>query len=132
MKRAGNKFNARRAYRCLACGAAQPGKSAACIYCHEKRVHSFDSRAEARRYDALRLKQNARLISDLRVHPRYELFVKGDLIGRYVADFSYLTPGEGVVIEDVKGARATDTALSRWKRKHLEAQAGIPVTVVRM
>lgn len=126
-----NKFNARRAYRCLACGAAQPSKGAACIHCLEGQIHTFDSMAEARRYDALRIKAKAGFIRDLRVHERYPLYANGKPLGYYEADFTYVIPGQGVVCEDVKGGKATDTPLSKWKRRHFEAQTGIPVEVVR-
>src|SRR5690606_4113687 len=83
-----NKFNAKKAYRCLSCGAPLPGKAAACMHCGESRVHTFDSRAEARRYDALRLKLKAGFISELQVHPRYPLCANGKLLGYYEADFT--------------------------------------------
>jgi len=127
-----NKFNAKKAYRCLSCGAPLPGKAAACMHCGDSRVHTFDSRAEARRYDALRLKMKAGFISELRVHERFPLYANGKSLGYYEADFTYVIPGQGVVCEDVKGGTATDTPLSKWKRRHFEAQTGIPVTVVRM
>ena len=113
-------------------GASLPGKAAACIHCGSERVHTFDSRAEARHYDALRLKLKAGFISGLEVHPRYPLYVNGKPLGYYEADFTYVVPGEGVRVVDVKGGKATDTPQSRWKRKHFEYQTGIPVEVVRM
>lgn len=127
-----NKFNAKRSYRCLSCGASLPGKAAACMHCGAERVHTFDSRAEARHYDALRLKLKAGLISELRVHPRFPLYANGKPLGYYEADFTYTVPGQGVTAVDVKGGKATDTPLSKWKRRHFEAQTGIPVEVVRM
>lgn len=123
-----NKFNARKSYRCLACGAAQPGKVEACTYCREPRVHTFDSRAEARHYDALRTQLNAGFITELQIHPRFELTAHGKKIGTYTADFCYVVPGQGVRVIDVKGR---DTDASRLRRKLFSAQTGIPVEVVR-
>jgi len=102
----------------------------------------FDSQAEAKRYVELKLLERAGEIEDLRWHPRYELIaasttgtLRGAIsklrtVGYYEADFSFynLRTSERK-IEDVKGL---DTALSRWKRKHVKAQYGIDVTIVRM
>ncbi len=89
--------------------------------------HTFDSKAEARRYGELVLMQKADEIRELKVHPRYELqgkFVAGPMQTKYraivyEADFSYreVSPwGDlcGFVAEDVKGAK---TAVFRLKEK---------------
>lgn len=100
---------------------------------------AFDSKAEAARYGQLLLLAKAGKIENLRVHPRYELIaasttrtVAGAIkplrtVGFYEADFSYYDTERRV--EDVKGF---DTPLSKWKRKHVKAQYGIDVTIVRM
>ena len=49
----------------------------------------------------------AREISDLEVHPKFDLMVNGVKIGRYTADFRY-KKGSDVIVEDVK-SRATKT-----------------------
>ena len=124
-----NKFNAKKSYRCLSCGAALPGKAAACMHCGESRVHTFDSRAEGRRYDALRLKMKAGFISGLRVHPSYEIIINGEVVSKYIADFEYVIPGSGLVIEDVKSP-ATRTPEYRLKKKCVEALYKIRITEV--
>lgn len=69
----------------------------------------FDSKAEARRYEQLRLLEQAGAITDLTVHPRYELLPARTVDGkrkrarRYEGDFGYVEDGRQVV-EDVKGA----------------------------
>lgn len=65
--------------------------------------HTFDSHPEAARYRTLMLMQAAGEISDLEVHPRFELQPKRDTIKaiNYTADFSYMRDGRRVV-EDVK------------------------------
>ena len=74
------------------------------------RVGVFDSTAEARRYDELLLLEQAGTISELAIHPTYELQAAFTAGGkrhaaiRYEGDFSY-TEGGRVVVEDVKGHR---------------------------
>lgn len=72
---------------------------------------TFDSKAEARRYEELRLAEQAGAISSLTIHPTYELQAAfTDSAGRrhrairYEGDFSYTEHGRAVV-EDVKGHR---------------------------
>ena len=80
----------------------------------------FDSHAESARYGQLQLMVSAGAISDLRVHPIYELqraFV--DRVGvrqraiYYEGDFEYWEKGKKIC-EDVKG---TEVAVFRIKRK---------------
>ncbi len=93
---------------------------------------SFASKAEARRYSELRLLVKAQEISGLTLQPRYPLVVTTPAgvpikVGDYVGDFHYVQNGR-IVIEDVKGY---DLPLSKWKRKHTEAQYGVSIVVVR-
>lgn len=89
--------------------------------------YTFDSQAEARRYQELKLLAQAREIAGLTVHPRFVLqqaFIdregKKQRAITYEADFSYYEVTEGtttaqpLVVEDVKGAR---TAVFRLKAK---------------
>jgi hypothetical protein len=71
---------------------------------------TFDSKAEAERYARLRAYQEAGHITDLQVHPTFELFPPfTDRTGKkqraivYEADFSYIQDGL-LIVEDVKGA----------------------------
>lgn len=80
---------------------------------------TFDSLAEARRYEELKLMEQAGAISDLRLQPRYELqraFVDNASIKQraitYVADFAYSEGGLRVV-EDCKGARTKEYLLKK-------------------
>lgn len=87
--------------------------------------YTFDSAAEHRRYRELRLLERAGAIHDLRVHPVYVLRGAGNVrVCRYIADFTYVEPGRGVVTEDVKGVR---TQVYLLKRKLFEAQFRRPV-----
>lgn len=97
--------------------------------------HKFDSRAEAVRYGELSLLQRAGVISDLAVHPRYELqpgFRHNGSAVRpicYEADFAYHdNESERTVVEDVKGM---DTPVSALKRKMMLFVHHIEVQVIR-
>lgn len=76
----------------------------------------FDSGLEMRRYQYLVLREKAGEISDLRVHPRYELAPAVTLGGRrkpkltYSADASYIENGQ-LIVEDVK---AKDRKTGKW------------------
>ena len=87
--------------------------------------YTFDSLAEANRYEQLLLNQKAGDISGLEVHPRIELqpaFVfHGEKVRSivYVADFKYQDEGY-TVYEDVKGGLATQTSEFKLKAKLLK------------
>jgi len=92
----------------------------------------FDSKAEAGRWQSLRLLERAGAIFDLRRQVAFPLLVNGVKIGKYVADFVYthrvndMEPPDGIrVIEDVKGHQ---TELFKRSAKHMAAQ-GNPVTI---
>lgn len=84
--------------------------------------YTFDSLAEARRYEALCLLEKAGEIKDLFMQPRYELqkaFTDND--GKrhraifYIGDFYYVEVKTGLrIVEDVKG-KATPAFLIKQK-----------------
>jgi hypothetical protein len=80
--------------------------------------HTFDSQAEMQRYCELRLLERAGAIVNLQLQPRFELVAKqpGQRASFYVADFQYEEDGQ-TIVEDVKGGRATQTAIFRLKAK---------------
>lgn len=70
--------------------------------------HKFDSKAEARRYEELKLQAQTQRIVDLRLQVPFELIpaqrIEGKCVERackYIADFTYLEAGV-LVVEDVK------------------------------
>jgi hypothetical protein len=79
---------------------------------------TFDSQAEARRYEQLRLLQQAGDISELNVHERIVIVPAECIDGKlehalhYEADFIYVSSDGWRVVEDVKGAQ---TPLFRLK-----------------
>ena len=81
----------------------------------------FDSKGEAFRYMDLLMLERAKEIKDLKLQVKFPLHAGEDqLIGHYIADFTYLDSRSGErVVEDFKGK---ETQLFKWKRKHLEAQ----------
>jgi len=96
--------------------------------------YTFDSKAEAQRYQVLKLREKAGDIHDLRVHPTYPLYcpvgaTQVATVSTYEADFDFYE-GDGLrrVVEDVKGAR---TALYRLKKRWLKLQEGIDIVEVR-
>jgi hypothetical protein len=88
--------------------------------------YRFDSKAEHRRWQQLVLLEKAGAISDLLVHPRYQIVVNGHPICTYIGDFQYEDRGQRVT-EDVKG-RVTDAF--RIKSKLMRAVFGITVREV--
>jgi len=90
---------------------------------------AFASVKEARRYQQLKLLEQAGEIVGLCLQPEYVLSVATDdpqapkQIGVYRGDFEYAQAGQHVV-EDVKGFK---TPLYKWKKKHVEAQYGIVI-----
>lgn len=67
---------------------------------------AFDSQAEAKRYDVLRLMERAGEIGAIKRQVRYRLEVNGVHVCDYVADFVYRARGdERDTVEDCKGFR---------------------------
>lgn len=84
---------------------------------------TFDSKAEARRYQELKRLQIAGAISGLRLQVRFPLRVNGVTVANYLADFVYVRDGRRVV-EDVKGMR---TAVYKLKCRLMQAVHGIEI-----
>lgn len=85
----------------------------------------FASKAEAKRWSELRIKQMAGMISELKRQVTMPLTINGVDCGVYTADFSYVEKGE-LVIEESKGY--FDTA-SKLRIKIVEALYGIKVRI---
>lgn len=87
----------------------------------------FDSKAEARRWDQLRMMEKAGEITDLKRQVSYALTVNGKLVGRYVGDFQYALPSGDIVTEDVKGV---ETPVFRLKSKIFSAIYGRDIAII--
>ena len=97
---------------------------------------TFDSKLEARRYDALVVLLRCGEIADLKIQPEFTLIEayttpEGERVCamRYRADFSYIQDGK-LVVEDVKSS-ATRTRTYLDKRKLMREIHGIDVKEVR-
>lgn len=84
----------------------------------------FDSKAEADRYCELKLMERAGLIKIVKLQPVFELqaaFTRNGKTHRainYIADFMYLDlENKQVIVEDVKGGKATATQSFKNKMK---------------
>lgn len=98
---------------------------------------TFASKAEARHYAELKLREKAGEIKDLELQPKFPLMVprRGhggpwdrEVVGHYIADFRYREGPTGVLrVVDVKGMK---TPVYRLKKKMVEAIYGITITEV--
>lgn len=78
---------------------------------------TFDSKLEFKRYNELMLLIQAGEISDLKIHTKFPIEINGVKVCNVINDFDYIEVKTGKwVSEDVK-TKATDTAISRLKRK---------------
>ena len=128
----------KRAMQLYAAAGGGGGKTTESKYHAEKDVRGklkFDSKKEARRYDALVMLLRRGEISDLRVQPEFTLIEAyttpdGERVRamRYRADFSYRRGGE-LIVEDVKSA-ATRTRVYIDKRKMMQEKYGITIREV--
>lgn len=97
--------------------------------------YRFASMKEAKRYGELKLLLAADRITDLIVQPVYKIEINGELVCKYVADFTYLqrinAAGLVEVVEDVKGRKAgVQYQMFRLKAKLMKAILGIEVREV--
>lgn len=89
----------------------------------------FDSKLEARRFQALKFMEAAGEIRDLRSQVSFPLMAGDELIGAYVADAVYFDVRKNrKVVEDSKGCK---TPLYRWKARHFKAQYGFSITEIK-
>jgi hypothetical protein len=72
----------------------------------------FDSKREMRCYQDLKLREYAGEITNVEVHPAWDLVVNGVRIGKYTADFSFIENG-ALVVMDAKGVKTRDYILRK-------------------
>ena len=90
----------------------------------------FDSGAEARRYEELKLLMRAGTIGRLEVHPRFDIVVNDVKIGFYKADFQYYDfETKQFIVEDVKGVK---TAVYKLKKRLVEALYKIEIVEIEI
>lgn len=90
----------------------------------------FDSIAEGRFYESLMKRHERGELGEIKRQPEFPLYAQdGGFVGKYRADFQFMDNIAGRErTVDVKGF---DTPLSKWKRKHVKAQYGIEVEIVK-
>lgn len=93
--------------------------------------YTFDSLAEARRYQELYLMVKSKDITHLQVHSPMRVTINGENLFSYTPDFTYLDlRTKKTVYEDVKGVITPVFAL---KKKVIEAlDPHVRITVIRM
>ncbi len=90
---------------------------------------TFASKAEAKRYQELKLLEKAGKISALERQLRWPLTINGKIIAHYACDFTYWDHDIGKrVVEDVKGV---ETEAFKLKAKMFEACNGFPITIIK-
>ena len=92
----------------------------------------FDSKKEATRYAELKNLERAGLIECLELQPSWDVFINGQKLCRYSADFSFIDKKSGrPVIEDVKSKNGTEKdAAFRLRKRAAELALGITVREV--
>ena len=91
---------------------------------------TFDSKREHARYlhNKQRLKDGE--ISDLEIHPVYQILVNDQKICRYTADSQYKNKEGTLIVEDVKSPITARTARYRLVKKLMRAVHGITILEV--
>lgn len=84
---------------------------------------TFASRAEAERYQVLKIIERAGHITDLTLQPKFPVVINGKKVCIYVADFQYVENGK-TVVEDVKGVK---TPVYQLKKKLIKAVYGFDI-----
>jgi hypothetical protein len=92
----------------------------------------FASKKEGRRYTELKLMERGNLITDLKLQQPIKCMVNGDLVCKYISDFSYYDRDKNEIIwEDAKGYKKGQAyAMFTLKKKLVKACTGIDITEV--
>jgi len=90
--------------------------------------YTFDSLAEGRYYQGLKIMLTNGDIQNLEIHPPFAYVDNGKFIFTYYADFRYTENGK-VLIDDVKGVR---TPVYKLKKKLIEARFGITIREIEV
>jgi hypothetical protein len=89
----------------------------------------FASKREANYYAELKRRADLGEVYEVQLQPPLILSCGTQVIGTYRGDFQFYDATlKRMRLVDVKGK---DTPLSAWKRKHVKAQYGIEVEIVR-
>ena len=91
---------------------------------------TFDSKKESTRYAELKLLEKAGEIECLEIQPFWDVYINGQKLCRYSADFSYLDKKRGPVLEEVKSTGTAKDAAYRLRRKAAELAYGLQISEV--
>lgn len=89
----------------------------------------FDSLSEKSRYLYLLGRLRLGEISHLKVHPTFLFSMDGEIVFKYIADFSYYE-AEREVVEDVKSIITEKNSTFRLKKKLIEKLHKIKIDIV--
>jgi len=90
----------------------------------------FDSKLEARRWQALQLMEKAGEIRDLKAQVKLDIRVGNFLVCSYIADAVYIDCVKNcLVVEDCK-SKASRTPVYQLKKKLVKAVLGIEITEI--
>lgn len=88
----------------------------------------FASKKEGNRYRELKLLERGNLITDLKLQQPIKCIVNGELVCKYISDFSYYDrEKKEIIFEDAKGFK---TDVYKLKKKLVFACTGIEITEV--
>lgn len=90
----------------------------------------FDSKREMQRWQKLRLKEIAGLISNLKRNVSYPVEVNGHHFCKFTPDAEYLTDKGLQVFEDTKSSGTRKDPAYRLRKKAFELYYGVQVTEV--
>lgn len=88
----------------------------------------FASKAEARRYETLKMELAHGLIKNLELQPKYPIVINGLKVCTYIADFKYQMLNGRMIVEDVKGMQ---TPIFKIKSRLLQAVYGIEIYITK-
>lgn len=92
--------------------------------------YTFDSTSEWKRYKRLKFELENGNISDLIVHPSYDLDIGGGQTSTYSADFSYVNKDGKTIVEDVKNPELREDMGLKLKLRMLRLQHNIIVMLI--
>ena len=99
-------------------------------------TRGFASKKEAAHYDALLMRLKAGEITRLECQPEFVMHTLSKdgewlKVGRHKVDFGYVDVATGeLVLEEVKGGKATQTEAWGLRRRHVESEYGLTIRIV--
>ena len=92
--------------------------------------YTFDSTSEWKRYNRLKFERYHGNITQLEVHPSFDLSLGGQDNCTYSADFAYINAKGVYIVEDVKSPALREDSTLRLKMRMMKAQHNIKVILI--